>query len=151
MSKLNDMELEWNGQKYDIPASGVLVTIAKVEDIVTMSELMQYASRGTAPLAKIALAYTTILVSAGCPVSGDEVYSTMFASDGPKRAIDAIQGLLTLMLPPDISKLVTAELENAKKGAGTLAPFTDGNNLSKKHTKQPSSTASGLPQLISGN
>lgn len=151
MSKLDSIKLEWDGKRYEIPASGVLVVIAKVEDIITMQELLSYAQRGTAPLAKIAMAYTTILVAAGCPVSSDDVYAAMFSTNGPQQAIAAIQGLLELMLPPDISKLVTAELTKAKKGEGSLAPFMDGNSLSRKHTKQPSSTASGLPQLISGS
>ena len=94
------IELKWKGEVRVIPSERCLRMIAAIEDIVTLGELTEYARRGNAPLAKIAMAYGSVLRIAGYSVTDDEVYCGMF-SDGGKNAGAAVHSLLGMMIPPE--------------------------------------------------
>src|SRR5690606_11438244 len=108
MAIFEDIELEWEGREYRIPSNKVMKTIAAIEDVITLDEVQRYAERGTAPLAKIACAYAVALRMAGARVSDDEVYAGMFKVKDQAVVITAITGLLSMMVPSDVLKEISA-------------------------------------------
>jgi len=97
------IKLHWAGQDYSLPADEVLRTIADVEEILTLGELYVFqAQRKTVPLAKLSLAYATVLRHAGARVSGDDIFAGLFRDgDLQAKALQAIAVLQLLMLPPE--------------------------------------------------
>ena len=102
MSIFDDVVLEWAGKEYTVPEGRVMRLIAKIEDVVTLHEIHQYAERGTAPLGKMSMAYATALNVAGCRVTDAEVYKRIMssASEGA-GAQQILMGLLQMMIPPE--------------------------------------------------
>lgn len=96
------IEVKWGERSYKLQPDGILRAIADVEDVLTIGELYVYqARRDTLPLAKLALAYATLLRHAGAQVTAEQVYAAMFSGDDlQSRAISAIQTLQMLMIPP---------------------------------------------------
>lgn len=94
------IKLEWNGKQHTVPANRVLMAIAEVEEVFTLDELQRFSKRGTAPVAKLAMAYGKLLRFAGAAVEDDEVYAGIFVSDQGAMAASATSALLALMLPP---------------------------------------------------
>jgi len=102
MSIFDDVVLEWAGKEYTVPEDRVMRLIAKIEDVVTLHEIHQYAERGTAPLGKMSMAYATALNVAGCRVSDAEVYKRVMSSGTEGAAAQEIlMGLLQMMVPPE--------------------------------------------------
>lgn len=98
MSLFKPVVLTWKGREYNVPAEQVMMMIAKVEDILTLPELMNPKGR---PLAKISMAYGAALRHAGAKVTDEEIYSAMFqAGEQAGAAASAVQGLLLMMVPP---------------------------------------------------
>lgn len=125
----DDIKLGWNGRNFVIAANRVMGALARVEDVVTLHELQAFAARKTAPMAKLAMAYGTVLRYAGCTVSDDEVYrSIVRGNEGGIGVMTAIAGLLSMMIPP------AREDEEPKKAApaGNVAPA----GSSKKPTRR---------------
>lgn len=91
--------MTWKGVEYEIAPDRVMMLIAKIEDILTLSEIFAYQSRGAAPMGKLSMAYGVALRYAGAKVRDDEVYQGMFA-EGGSSAGTAINALLSMMLPP---------------------------------------------------
>lgn len=89
--------LAWKGTEYEVPADKVMLLIAKVEDVITLSELLNPRGR---PLAKISMAYGVALRHAGAKVRDEEIYASMFADGSADTAAAAVSGLLAMMLPP---------------------------------------------------
>jgi len=101
MAIFEEIRLSWNGREYKIPPDRVMQAIAKIEDHVTLVELHTYGLNGTAPLAKLSMAYAALLQHAGADVNADDVYASMFVSgEMQKNMIDATQTMLMLMIPP---------------------------------------------------
>lgn len=102
MGVFDDIRLGWAGQEYVIPAHRVMGAIARVEDVITLAELMRAEGRQTLPLAKVACAFGALLRYAGARVEDEAVYQGMFAGDGTGRdaAVAAVTALLTMMVPP---------------------------------------------------
>jgi len=98
MSIFKDVTLAWKGQEYTVKSNEVMKLIAKVEDVITMGELTQATGH---KLTRISEAYAVALCHAGCSVSIEEVYQSLFGQGGADAASNAIAGLLMLMVPPD--------------------------------------------------
>jgi hypothetical protein len=124
MSIFEEVVLSWDGVEYKIDPERVMGAIAKVEEIITLRELSEYAQKGDAPMAKLAMAFASVLRYAGAKVRDEEVYSGMFSGSGQKSAIGSISVLLQMMIPPSALKM----------GNDQAAP-TGGKNSSKKPTK----------------
>lgn len=123
MSAFEDIGLSWQGRDYTIPANRVMGAIARVEDHVTFNELTQYAERNTAPMAKLAQAFASVLRYAGAPISDEDVYEGMFAKGGdPQSVMNATMTLLALFIPKSAIRPSDAEddgREGKQKPAGT--------------------------------
>ena len=103
MSLFQEIALSWKGQEYVVAPNNVMMMLAKVEDILTLGELIQHSQKGGAPLIKLSMAYGCMLRYAGAKVRDDEVYQSMFAAgDGSKtEAGEITQMLLSMMIPPE--------------------------------------------------
>ncbi len=133
MSGFDDVRLEWSGKEYIIRKDRVLGAIARIEDVVTMAELQRFWDRGTAPMAKIAMAYGAVLRYAGAKVTDDEVYVGMFGSGGTPAdsVVTSVTHLIEMMVP----KSAREEVEKKKPSAGKSMPAAKNTGLSKNHTK----------------
>lgn len=102
MRAFEDYTIEWEGEVYSIPSNRLLPVIAAVEELFTLNELLQVSMQNKVPLARLASAYGIILRSAGADVSDADVYQGMFqGNDLQARMLDAVNGLLGLMIPPE--------------------------------------------------
>lgn len=136
MNRFDDIKLAWDGRTYTIPSRAVMGAIARVEDVVTLEELRQYTQRRAVPLAKISMAYGAVLRYAGADVDDEAVYASMFSDGGADRAMDAVLGLLRLMLPNDPG-LEDRVREAAAQGNSRPTAAAS----SRKHIKQRSGKA----------
>lgn len=119
MGSFEDIRLEWAGADYTIRANRVLGAIARIEDVVTLNELQRFAVRGTAPMAKIAMAYGAVLRYAGATVSDDEVYAGMFGAGGTSAdaVVDSVSTLVAMMVPPNAIAAKETQSGNAVPAA----------------------------------
>lgn len=111
MSGFDDIKLGWKGKQYTIPARKALGAIARIEQVITLKELTQYAQRETAPMAMLAQAYGSVLRYAGAEVEDEEVYAGMFGAGGGDMSAaisEAVQALMMMMIPPAIRKRMEA-------------------------------------------
>lgn len=100
-SPFSEVKLRYEGVEYVIPPDRVLMAIARVEEVLTVDELVKYAARGSAPMAKLSMAYGTVLRYAGANVTDSEVYRSMFNINQLNATVAAVNGLLQMMIPPD--------------------------------------------------
>lgn len=131
-----DVRLTWQGREYVVPANDVLRAIAKVEDVITLSELHRHAQNNTMPISKLAMAFGTVLRHAGARVGDDDVYAAMF--EGAKmqgRVVEAIRVLLHMMLPPAHLQKVPITDEEAEAGLGKSSTTGSAARSSKKHSR----------------
>ena len=98
MSIFKQVQFSWDGEEYTVQADQVMGLIARIEEIITLQELT--GKRG-APFAKTAMGYGEALRYAGAKVSNEEIYAAMFKGDKGKAIHAAVNGLLTMMLPPE--------------------------------------------------
>ncbi len=99
----DDYVVFWEDKEYVIPARQMMGAIAKVEQVVTLSELQVYFQRQAAPLSLLAQAYGAVLRYAGAKVDDQHVYAGMFGAGGADAASTVktcLFGLLELMVPP---------------------------------------------------
>lgn len=90
--------LTWKGKTYEVAPDQVMRLIAQIEDVITLTELLNPRGR---PLAKISMAYGAALRYAGAQVRDDEIYESMFTSGvSAEASASAVSGLLSMMLPP---------------------------------------------------
>ena len=118
MPVFEEVKIEWEGKTYAIPSSQVLRTIAQVEDIISLGELGERSTSRKLPFAKLSMALGVILRAAGCDVTADDVYNSLFKNGGkemPRRALDAVVLLNMLMIPPEHLR----EKADAKKPVAT--------------------------------
>jgi len=101
-----DLELEWQGVVYAIPANRIMGAIARIEEVVTLPELQAYAQRGTAPVAKLSMAFGSVLRYAGADISDDEVYAAALAENAEESGgvLTAVMNVMQIMIPPDVLK-----------------------------------------------
>lgn len=97
MSIFQSVTLKWDNKEYVVPANQVMGLIAKIEDVITLAELM---NKKGAPLARVAMGYGAALRYAGCRVKDEQVYQGMFSGDASEAIQTAVSGLLSMMIPP---------------------------------------------------
>jgi len=142
MSIFDTVTLTWKGKDYVIPPHHTLRAIARVEEVITIQELIQYGQRGTAPVAKLAQAFASVLRFAGASVTDEEVYAGMFSGDSSPASIPvAIQSLLSMMVPKEVPKL-----QGVPGGKPVPAVVS-----SSKSASKPRSGMNGSPHKTSGN
>lgn len=130
MSVFDDVEITWEGKTRTIPAEGIMKTIARVEDIITMGEIFQYSERGAAPMGKLSMAFTVCLQVAGFEVDSDQVYKALFQGNDAQKKISAtVQALLAMMIPP-----ADLDVETSEGGEDTPPPKK---TPAKSSSKQP--------------
>lgn len=98
MAIFQDIELVFNESKYTVKATDVFRLIAKIEDIISVQDLIN----SKPPMAKIAEAYAQALTYAGAKATGEEIYASFFSGDSSAAAAasNAVTGLLMMMSPP---------------------------------------------------
>lgn len=139
------VEFEWRGKKYALPADRILATVAKVEDVVTLTELLRFQSRSAVPLAKLARAFALVLTEAGAETTADEVYAGVFreAMQSQTRTAETVVAMLfALMCPP-------ASLQEGGAAQGKPRPAEVGAASSKRSSRRRSGR-SGAPATSSG-
>lgn len=105
--------LTWKGTDHEVAPDKIMGLIARIEEIVTLSEIHAAVQKGGMPLAKLAMAYGTSLRYAGAKVDDAEVYASFFAAGGGDAIPGAVQALLVMMVPP--SRSDTAPAASVKK------------------------------------
>lgn len=118
----DDIILEWDDKEYVIKANRVMGAIARIEDSLTYAELQQFAERGGAPIARLAMAYGSVLRYAGLQITDDEVYQKAFETVSNQKAMmQAVMSIMKLMLP----KSVRDDIEKEIEAGGQTAPPKD--------------------------
>jgi hypothetical protein len=120
MGVFDDIHLNWQGSDYVIPANKVMGAIARIEDVITLTEIYEASQQRSVKFSRVSSAYAAVLRFAGATVTDEEVYAGMFAGQSAAAAVrDALTGLLSMMIPPS-AKAVEKEAPrgNASK-AGT--------------------------------
>ena len=124
MSIFEDIKLAWDGRDYVIPSDRVMGAIARIEDVVTLGELQRYSEKQAAPLAKVAMAYGTVLRYAGANVTDDQVYAGIFSGEAPNQQdsiVTSIYTLLAMMLPPEAMRSGSKDEDTPQGNAPTTA------------------------------
>lgn len=129
MSGFEEVLITWKDKQYRIPPEQVMRCIAKIEDVITLTELQRYSASQTIPFAKIAMAFGAVLRHAGAQVNDFEVYRAMFSEaldaegkpldEGGKYmiAVEAVHKLMVMMLPPDYLAAKLAQMESTEAAA----------------------------------
>lgn len=120
MGVFDDIHLNWQGRDYVIPANKVMGAIARIEDVITLTEIYEASQQRSVKFSRVSSAYATVLRFAGATVTDEEVYAGMFDGQSAAAAVrDALTGLLSMMIPPS-AKTIQKEAPrgNASK-AGT--------------------------------
>ncbi len=109
--------LEWLGKEHRIPADNVLRGIAKVEEVITLPQLVAYELRDSVPVAHLSMAYGALLRHAGAEVKDEEVYASIFGN-GPNQAhaMAMVTALLATMIPPPVLQKRMAGAGKAREG-----------------------------------
>lgn len=98
MSIFEEVGLTWQGKEYTVPADKVMGLVEVVEDIITIEEL---SGRGI-KRAKVARAFAAALRYAGAgKIDHQDVYNQLFGADAMISTTAAVNGLLSLMIPPE--------------------------------------------------
>jgi hypothetical protein len=100
MNIFDPVTLAWKGEEHTVEPDRIMGLIARIEEIVTLSEIHAAAQKGGMPLAKLAMAYGAALRYAGAKVQDAEVYQSFFAGDGGKTIPGAVAALMAMMVPP---------------------------------------------------
>lgn len=139
MGIFDPITLKLKGREYVIPAHKVMGAICCIEDVVTLEEMRRYGLKETAPLGKLAAAYSAVLRYAGAKPEDcepDAIYAAMIRGGEADAVTAAVLALLGMMIPPD--RIAESNGKEAPRGnASTTAPPS-----SKKHTG-PRSGANG--------
>lgn len=101
MQAFEDVNLSWHGTDYTIRANRVMGAIARIEQHVTLSELIEMSQKGRIRFGQIAQAYASVLRYAGASVTDDACYLGLFKENRATVANAALAGLLKMLLPPD--------------------------------------------------
>lgn len=158
MGVFSDIELEWESKVFTIPSNRVMKAIALIEETITLGEFQAFALRGTAPLAKLCMAYGSVLRFAGARVTDDEVYDAAFSGEKAQVSMmAAIMNLMKMMLPAQARRKLEAATDDPK-AADEYEAVDTGNSLatdrgtasSNKRTSQRSPKASGSRPASSG-
>jgi len=120
MGVFDDIRLNWQGTDYVIPANKVMGAIARIEDIITLTEIYEASQRRSVKFSRVASAYASVLRYAGAKVTDEEVYLGMFDGQSAITAVqEALTGLLSMMIPPAAKTDPKAPPSGNVSGAGT--------------------------------
>jgi len=97
MAIFEDVTLGYGGEEYTVKHTEVMRLIGKIEDVISLAELTR---DGGPRLSRLSEAYAVALNYAGCKVTIDEVYASLFGGNGMAMAQGATTGLLMVMMPP---------------------------------------------------
>lgn len=93
------VNMRWRGKDYTIPATKAFQIGEQIEDIVTIAEISQWATKPK--MHKLARCYATMLRFAGCKVADatvfDEIMGAQADADGNMAAAQAIGALAELL------------------------------------------------------
>jgi hypothetical protein len=98
MSFSSPVILNFDGKNYEIAPDQILFLIAKIEDVITLSQLLD--AQRPSP-AKLSMAYGLALRHAGAKVTDGEIYQSIFKEGSAQKIGEAVTGLMALMIPPD--------------------------------------------------
>lgn len=122
-----DVNLTWAGETYTVPASKVMMLIEEIEEVITLDELV---GRDGIKRVKLSRAYQAALAFAGAKgITLNEIYAGLFSKDDPAGTQNAIQGLISMMVPP---VEVQDKMPAPKKKAATKKKSSS----ARKRTKQ---------------
>jgi len=108
MAIFEDVSLTWEGKDYRVSRNKIMGLIAAIEERIPFTKLHS----SNPPMSGIAQGYAAALRYAGARVSDEDVYASLFSSDGVGIS-QAISDLSVLMIPPDvIRKKMDASAEN---------------------------------------
>lgn len=103
MGVFDDVKITWQGRTYVIPANQVLGAIARVEEVISLRDLVEATNGRDMQFARTSQAFGAVLRYAGATVDDDEVYAGMLSGgDAVAASLAALNLLLALMLPPTI-------------------------------------------------
>jgi hypothetical protein len=137
MALFESQSLMWKGETYIIPSDRMLGAIATIEEHFTFMEMIA-ASHGRPPLVKISRAFAALLRYAGCKVSDEEMYRSIFDPNANimERIEAALVTFLLMMTPP--AQLSTSQAKGAASGNRRAA-----SRRSKPSTRRRSASAAG--------
>ena len=95
---MQNIELEWKGQTYTVPASKAFELGERIEDIVSRGEIPNWVS--SPKFHKMARCHGEMLRFAGANVTNQEVFSEMMSQikGGTQEALVAAQAMEALIL-----------------------------------------------------
>jgi hypothetical protein len=111
---MRDLELEWKGRTYAIPADRAFALAKRIEPIVSIAEIDALAKRPQ--FTTFAEAYAEMLAFAGVKVSADEVWRDSMAQ--MKAGTQAAQLVTVRALSALVEILFDGAPAPAKGGAG---------------------------------
>jgi hypothetical protein len=130
MSMFDDIKLEWQGGTYVIPARMALEAIARIEEVMTIDQVVTYVANCNAPTGRLSKAYAALLRAAGAGVTDEEVYAELFGqgADTLVRTRRVLLVFQAIMIPPEVQKIYVRQQQAArvqavgeKPAAGNLA------------------------------
>lgn len=138
-----DIKLTWKGKEYVIPGQHVMKAIARIEDHVTLKELMEGMAKGAPKFSKISSAYASVLRFTGCAVEDEEVYEGMLCGSqeeseaGISVIAQALTGLLNMMMPPKAMRSSVVEVKGSGESKRRQSSPKVEASSSPKRSKQP--------------
>lgn len=136
----NDVHLSWKGVKFVIPSDKVMGAISRIEEHITLKELLDMMSGGSPKIATLSRAYASVLRYAGCMVGDEDVYLGMFSSAEKEQqislAFSALNGLLSMMIPPKAMQEMQHRVTTSGESKGQTSS-EDAASLSQQPSKQP--------------
>lgn len=126
MGVFDDIRLNWQGTDYVIPANKVMGAIARIEDVITLTEIYEASQQRSVKFSRVASAYGAVLRHAGADVTDEAIYAGMFDGGNAAAAVrDALTGLLNMMIPP------------TAKSAQKEAPRGNGSKVGTRSSSRP--------------
>lgn len=136
--RFENISLTWDGAKVTIPGNRVLGAITRVEEVITLQELTQYANKAVVPMGRIATAYGAVLRYAGVEVDDDDVYVGLFKGQADTAVVlTAVNMLLLMMVPPEMrtpQKPVVVKGEEDQLGKSKPAAKAQSSGTSKSRS-----------------
>lgn len=110
-----DVTLTWDGCEYIIPETSLFRALEKVENHLTLHEIVTHSARGSVPMAKLSGAYCELLRHAGARVKEMDVYRVV--QSDPVKSSELTQCLLMMLSPPEDLDITGGEDEGKTTAA----------------------------------
>jgi hypothetical protein len=119
MSEFDDITLSYDGVDYHIKGNNVFNLIARLEEVITIGDItppdtLKPTDKWYPKLTKIAAAYCEMLNYAGAATNRDKVYKSLFGDNKLVSAKEAIEGLYSVMVPPEEMQVEVDEASSKK-------------------------------------